>query len=283
MRVLAQLVDFLGREAAALVEHRRGRKVRRDDEERIRHMRAVDVARRGGHGRIELEHRFGRLFLVPQRHRQHAAVVERAHVGFHRLLRIGELLDDGEAAGIGEPDGIGQTQIDDVEALVGLREEVAPFVIDDAHLAEDVAGEILDDGIAEGGEHGAIALGDRHVLGARAQGERGRNAAAELGDEGLGRLLDHVGVVHRQVTEIGGVLGRQIADDADRPVAVDVEREIGVGGHLRQIEAGVVREARREMQVGARIGLEIAERRSALVDLLARRGTCARRRRPCSR
>ena len=183
-------------------------------------------------------------------------------------MRVGELFDDGEAAGIGEPDGIGQTQIDDVEALVALREEMAPFVIDDAHLAEDVAGEVLDHGIAEGGKHGAIAFGDRHVLGARAQRERGRNAAAELRDEGLGRLFDHVGIVHRQEAEIGRVLGRQIANDADRPVAVDVESEIGVGRHLRQIETGVVGEAGREMQIGARIGLEKAERRSALVDFL---------------
>ncbi len=154
-------------------------------------------------------------------------------------------------------------------------EEVPALVIDDADLAEDVAGEILEHRVVEGGEDGAIALGDRDVL--RAGGERdlGRDAAAELGDEGLRRLLDHVGVVHRQVAEVGRLLVGEVAHDADRAVAVDVEAHIGVGGHLRQIEAGVVGEARREMQIGGRVGLEEAERRIALEDLL-RFGQAAR-------
>ena len=59
-----------------------------------------------------------------------------------------------------------------------------------------------------------------------------------------------------------------MAHDADRPVAVDVEAEVGVGRHFRQVEAGVVGQARRKMQVGGRVGLEKAERRPALVDLL---------------
>ena len=84
----------------------------------------------------------------------------------------------------------------------------------------------------------------------------------------FGRLLDHIGVVHRQVTEVGRLLVGEMAHDADRAVAVDVEAEIGVGRHFRQVEAGVVGQARREMQVGGRVGLEEAERRPALVDLL---------------
>ena len=65
--------------------------------------------------------------------------------------------------GLESPTESARLRVDDVEALLGLGEEVAPFVIDDAHLAENVAGEILDRGIAEGGENGAVALGDRHV------------------------------------------------------------------------------------------------------------------------
>ena len=48
----------------------------------------------------------------------------------------------------------------------GLREEVPALVIDHAHLAEDVAGEILEHGVAERGEDRAIAFGDGDVLGA---------------------------------------------------------------------------------------------------------------------
>ena len=63
---------------------------------------------------------------------KHAAVVQRAHVGFHRLARVGKLLDDREAARIGKADGIGKAQIDDVETLVGMGEKMPAFVIDDA-------------------------------------------------------------------------------------------------------------------------------------------------------
>src|ERR1700733_1371159 len=51
-------------------------------------------------------------------------------------------------------------------------------------------------------------------------------------------------------------------------LAVDIEAHVGVGRHRRQIEAGVVGESRREMQVRGRIGLEQAERRITLEHLL---------------
>ena len=63
-------------------------------------------------------------------------------------------------------------------------------------------------------------------------------------------------------------LSGQVADDPDRAVAVDIHREIGIGGDARQIEPRVVGQAGREMQIGTRIGLDIAERRDALVDAL---------------
>ena len=149
----------------------------------------------------------------------------------------------------------------------GVREEMAALVVDDANLGQDVAGEVADHVGVKRLEHGAIAFGDRHILGAGVQRDLGRDAAAELDDECLRRRLDDVRVNHRQVVEIRRFLVGQIAHDADRTVAVDIEAEIGVGRHRRQIEAGVVGQARRKMQIGARIGLEKAERRGALVDL----------------
>ena len=67
--------------------------------------------------------------------------------------------------------------------------------------------------------------------------------------------------------EIRCFLVSQIAHDADWTVTVDVKAEIGVGRHGWQIEAGVIGQARREVQVRARVGLEKAERRGALVNL----------------
>ena len=150
-------------------------------------MRGVDLARRRRHCRIELQDRLWRLLLVPQRDRQHAARRERAHVGLHRLLRVGELLRDGEAAGIREADRIREAEVDDVEALVGVREEMAALVVDDANLGQDVAGEVADHVGVKRLEHGAIAFGDRDILGAGVQRDLGRDAAAELDDEGLRR------------------------------------------------------------------------------------------------
>ena len=229
-------------------------------------MRGIDLARRRGHRRIELQYRLRRLLLIPERDRQHAAGSQRAHVGLHRLLRIGELLHDGEAAGVGEADRIRKREIDDVEALGGLRQEMAALVANDADLGQDVAGEVADDVVVKRLEHGAVALGDRHVLGAGVQRHLSRDAAAELNDESLRRRLDDIRVDHRQEVEVRRLLVSQVAHDADRTVAVDVEAEIGVDRHRRQGEAGVVGQARRKMQIGARVRLEKAERGSALVD-----------------
>ena len=228
----------------------------------------IDLARGGRHRRIELQYRFGRLFLVPQGDREHAAGRQRAHIGLHRLLSVGKLLDDREAARIGETDQIRKAQVDDVEALIGVGEEMASLVVDDAHLGQNVAGEVADDVASKRIEDRPIALRDRDVASARMQRNFGRDAAAELGDEGLGRRLDDVGIHHRQEAEIGRLLVGQVAHDADRAVAVDIKAEIGVDRHGRQVEARVVREAGREVQIGARIGLEIAEGRRAFVDPL---------------
>ena len=37
--------------------------------------------------------------------------------------------------GLERPTGIGETQVDDVEALIRVREEMPALVVDDAHLA----------------------------------------------------------------------------------------------------------------------------------------------------
>ena len=261
MRVGAQFGDLVGREAAALVKHRRGRQIRRSDEERVGHLVAVERARGGGHGRIELEHRLGRLFLVPDGHAEHAAVGERAHIGLHRLLGVGELLDDGEAAGIGKAGRVGEAQIDDVELLVGVFQEVPALVVDHPDLGENIAGKILENGVVERFENGAVALGDSDCAGPRAQRHFGRDAAAELGDEGLGRLLDHIGVEHREKVEVRRLLVGEVAHHADGTVAVNIETEVGVGRHLRQIETRVVGEAGSEVQIGGRVGLDEAEGR----------------------
>ena len=230
-------------------------------------MRRVDLARRGGHCRIKLQDRLWRLLLVPQRHRQHAAGSQRAHVGLHSLLGVGEFFRDGEAARIGEADRIRQAEVDNVKALIRVREEVTAVVVDDANLGQDVAGELSYHIGVKPLEHGPIALGDRHILRAGMERNLGRDAAAELDDERLRRRLNEVRVDHRQETEVGGFLVGQIAHDADRAVAVDVEAEIGIGRHGWQIEAGVVGQAGGEVQIGARIDLEEAEWRSALVNL----------------
>ncbi len=73
-------------------------------------------------------------------------------------------------------------------------------------------------------------------------------------------------VIHRQKPKVGGVGGRQVPDDTARSVAVDIETEIGVLRHLGQIERGVIRKARREVQVRTGIDPEVAERRDVLVD-----------------
>ncbi len=95
-------------------------------------MGGIDVLRGRRHRRIELQDRFRRLFLVPERHRQDAAVRKGAHIGFHRLARIGKLLDNGEAARVRQADGIGEAQIDDVETLVRMGEKMPALVVDDA-------------------------------------------------------------------------------------------------------------------------------------------------------
>ena len=143
-RVLAQLGDLLGAEAAALVEHRRSREIARRDEEAIGDVAFVGLARRRHHGRVELQHRFRRLFLVPERDREHAAVLQRAHVAGHRLARVGIFLDDGEAARARQPRRIRETQVDDVVALRRIGEIEPAVVVDHLELGivEHVAGEI---------------------------------------------------------------------------------------------------------------------------------------------
>ncbi len=271
-RVIAQLLDLLRREAAALVEHGRGREIARDHEEAVGDVALVGLARRCCHGGVELQHRFRRLFLVPERHREHAAVLEGAHVARHRLARVGELLHDGEAARARQAGGIGEAQVDHV-VTVGRIGEIEPAVVVD-HLdlgiVQHVVGEVAQALVAaEGAEHGGIAFGHRDALGVHAQGDRSRDAAAELHDERVGRALDQVRIDHRQEAEIGGLARRQVADDAARTFAVDVHAEIGVVGHLRQRERRVVGEPGREVEVRARIDLEVAERRRALVDARA--------------
>ena len=270
-----ELGDLLGREAAPLVEHGGGREVGRDDVEILGDIRppvlARDVARRRGHRGVELQHRLGRLLLVPQRDREDAAGLQRAHVGAHRLARVGVLLDDGEAAGTRQAGRVGERQVDDVVAVLGVGDVEAAVIVDDGDLGvvEHVAGEGAQALVlAERRQHRGIAFGHRDVLGARLQRHRRRQAAAELDHESVRLLLQDVRVVHRQILEIGGLVGRQVLDDARRSLRIDVEAEIGVGRHVGQVERRVVRLARREMQVGARIDFEVAERRGALVDAL---------------
>ena len=108
--------------------------------------------------------------------------------------------------GFGQAGGVGEAQIDHVVALVGVGEIEPAVVVDDAdfRIVEDVAGEIAQALVgAEGVEHRRIALGDGDGLGVVAQRDRGRDAAAELHDERVGRLLDQIGIVHRQEAEIG--------------------------------------------------------------------------------
>jgi len=131
--------------------------------------------------------------------------------------------------------------------------------------AQDVAGEGAQlRMVEEGVEHAALALRDRDVARPRGQRERGRQAAAELHDEGLRRLAQQVRVDHRQVAVVGGLLSRQAADDPLRTLAVDVEAPVGALRHLLEVEGRVVGQARREMQVGALVDLEQAEGRAML-------------------
>ena len=271
-RVLAQLGDVIGVEAAALVEHGRGREIARHHEEAIGDIAVIDLARGRRHCRVELEHRLRRLLLVPHRHRKNAAIPERAHVAGHRLARIGILLDDGEAAGARQAGGIREAQVDDVVTLRGMREIEPAVVIDDVHfrIVEHVAGEIAQSLVgAEGVEHRGISLRDGDRLGVAAQRDRGRDAAAELHHERVGRLLDQIGIDHRQEAVIDRLFRRQVANDAARALAVDIHPEIGVLRHLRQAECRVVGESGREVQVRAGIDFEISERRGALIDAVA--------------
>src|SRR5262245_27876103 len=96
----AELPDLGCGEAAAPIEDGRGREIARRYEKAVGDMNCIEFARGRRHGGVELEHRFRRLFLVPQRYREYAAVVERAHVAEHGLARVGELLHDREAAGV---------------------------------------------------------------------------------------------------------------------------------------------------------------------------------------
>jgi hypothetical protein len=208
-----------GGETVLLVEHGHGREIGR------RHVElgldvGVQLARGLGHGGVELQHRLRRLFLVPQGDRQDAARLQRAHVGGHRLLRIGVLLHDREAARLRQAGRIRQRQVDHVVAVLGVRHVEAAVVVDDRHLGivQDVAGEgaqLLV--LAEGGQDRGIALGDGDVAGAFLQRDLGRDAAAELDDEGLRVLLQDVRVVHRQVVEVRDLFVGQVLDDADGP------------------------------------------------------------------
>ena len=164
-----------------------------------------------------------------------------------------------------------------------LGEEVAALVVDDVDLGQDVAGEVADHVGVKRLEHGAIAFGDRHVLGAGVQRDLGRDASAELDDESLRRRLDDVRVDHRQEVEVCRLLVGQIAHDADRAIAVDVKAEIGVGRHRRQTEAGVVGQI--QAQNADRNSSKPQESRTARRSrrLFSRPGICARRPRPCSR
>ena len=185
--------------------------------------------------------------------------------------------------GIGKADGIGQAQVDDVETLLRRGEEVSALVGDHPNFRQDVAGKIADDGAAERLEHGLVAFGDGDVLRSGMQRDLGRDAAAELGDEGLGRRLDDVWVDHRQETEIGRLLVGQIAHDADRTVAVDVQPEIGVGRHRRQVEAGVVGEPRARNEDRSSNRPRDSRTATSSRRPSSHRGISARRRRPCSR
>ena len=151
-------------------------------------------------------------------------------------------------------------------------------------VVEDVAGEIAQAlVVAERVEHGGIALRDRHGVGVALERHRRRDAAAELDHERVRRLLDQIGVDHRQEAEVGGLVGRQVADDAARALAVDVEAEVGVGRHGRQVERRVVGEARAR-SAGTSWSRPPGSRTARRARRRARcRGTCARRTRPCSR
>ena len=46
--------------------------------------------------------------------------------------------------GFREADRIREAEVDDVEALVRMREEMTTLVVDDANLGQNVAGEVAD-------------------------------------------------------------------------------------------------------------------------------------------
>ena len=234
--------------------------------------RSVGIERFGSPGDrgVELEDRFRRLLLVPQRHRQDAAICQRPHVVEHGLACVGVLFNDGEAAGVGEPDGVGQAQIDHVVAVGRAREIEASILVDHAEsrIVEDIRRGLLEAWIAEGSEDRRIALGNGHRLRPGVERHHGRYAAAELHDERGRVLLQHIGVVGWKVAVIGGVRGRQLAHDAFRAFAIDVHGDVDIGRDLGNVEGGVVRQARREVHVGASVDLQVTERRDAAVDAL---------------
>ena len=115
--------------------------------------------------------------------------------------------------------------------------------------------------MAEYIQHTPVALGHGNSGGAGRQSQRGRQATAELHHKGIGLGLEQIGIDHRQILVIGGFIGGQLPDDAARSLAVLIETEIGVFRHFRQVETGIVRQAGRKMQIGARIDFQKPERR----------------------
>ncbi len=207
--VVTQCGDVGRREPTPLVENGRGRQIGRDREEvvldRLRSASrlrvGIDAPRRLDERAVELENRLRRLFLVPQRDRQDPTGLQRPHIGFHRLARVGVFLDDGEATRRRKASGIGEAQIHHVVGIRVAREIEAAVVVDhvDARIVQDIAGEVPQRPVGpEGREDLRIRLGDRDALRAVAQRHSGRDAAAELDHEGLGILGHEIGVDHRQ-------------------------------------------------------------------------------------
>jgi hypothetical protein len=265
--VAAQRLHLRVLEAVARVEDGSRRQVGRHDEEAARDVGPADLARGRRHRRVEAQDGLGRLLLVPGRDREDAPGPERAHVRRHRLARVGELLHDREAARARQSGGVREREVDHVVAVALPGEVQAPVMRDhgDVGPPQDVAGEGAQLGVVEECvEHAALALRDRDVARARRQRQRGRQAAAELHDEGLRRLAQQVRVDHRQVAVVGGLLRREAADDPLWPLPVDIEAPVGALRHLLEVEGRVVGQARREMQVGALVDLEQPEGRAVL-------------------
>ena len=262
--MLAQQSRVRFREPVALVQNRCGREIARHHKEMFGDIGAADLARRRHHRGIELQHRFGRLFFVPDGDREQTVGLQGPHVMTHRLAGIGKFFDNRETAGARQARRIRQRQIDHIEPVSHPRQIKAAVIINHLHIGtvENIAGEIAQHlVVAKHIQHAPVALGHRDSGGTRRQRQRGRQAAAELHHKGIGLGLEQIGINHRQILVIGGFIGRQLPDDTARPLAVLIETEIGVFRHFRQVESGIVRQAGRKMQIGAGIDLQKPERR----------------------